>query len=324
FGDGITSTEQNPTHEYTEDGEYLVSLTIETDDCSSTTEYYVWIGDNTWYPEECMAIFWAEYNQEDYFTVQFNDLSWGAGNEILSWDWNFGDGTESTEQNPSHTYTEEGEYLVSLTIHSDSCTSTFIEVVYIEDWGNSNGDFCGAFFIPEFIENSLSVQFYDLSIPIPESWTWNFGDGSTNTEQNPLHEYADSGIYIVTLTTQNIGNDSCIGTFEMEIYVHQNNGGIVKSFATGPSGITGIPNTTNKISPNISLYPNPVNDKLFIEIPNGIENAQVEIMNIAGQIILSQNFTNNKFYINTTELIQGLYIASIIIDGKRTNLKFIK
>ena len=324
FGDGTTSTEQNPTHEYTEDGEYLVSLTIETDDCSSTTEYYVWIEDNSWYPEECIAIFWVEYNQEDYFTIQFNDFSWGNGNEILAWNWNFGDGAESTEQNPSHTYTEEGAYPVSLTIYTDSCTSTFVEVVYVEEWGNPAGGYCGALFIPEFIENSLFVQFYDLSIPVPETWDWDFGDGSTSTEQNPLHEYADTGIYMVSLTTLNVYNDSCIGSFEMEIYVHQSDGHIVKSYATGPGETTDVPNTTSKIAPNISLYPNPVYDKLFVVIPNDIENAQVEIMNIAGQIIISQNYTNNKFYVNTTELSQGLYIASIIIDGKRTNFKFFK
>ena len=172
FGDGITSSEQNPVHTYNEEGQYLVTLTIESADiCSSTIENYVWVGDDPWYPDPCQALFYTEYDYNDFLTAHFVDLSWGGnsgngqgnGNEILAWQWEFGDGDGSAEQNPSHTYAEEGEYLVSLTIYTDSCTSTFEEVVYMEDWGN-HGD-CQAFFFPEFDSTATAVQFYDLSIP---------------------------------------------------------------------------------------------------------------------------------------------------------------
>jgi len=52
-------------------------------------------------------------------TVTFTDISAADPGPILSWNWNFGDGTTSTEENPTHTYAEPGEYDVCLTIHAD-------------------------------------------------------------------------------------------------------------------------------------------------------------------------------------------------------------
>ncbi|MCK4661957.1 MAG: PKD domain-containing protein, partial [Bacteroidales bacterium] len=122
FGDGITSTEQNPTHEYTEDGEYLVSLTIETNDCSSTTEYYVWIGDPV---DECYLGFYYypsnfNYSEINFISYSFMD-NYNDSIYIVNYEWDFGDGTTSTETNPVHIYNEEGTYIVVLTASSEEC-----------------------------------------------------------------------------------------------------------------------------------------------------------------------------------------------------------
>lgn len=55
----------------------------------------------------------------------------------------------------------------------------------------------------------LMVQFYDYSDGYPETWAWNFGDGTTSTEQNPVHTYAAAGVYDVALTITNpVGTDT--------------------------------------------------------------------------------------------------------------------
>jgi PKD repeat protein len=56
---------------------------------------------------------------------------------------------------------------------------------------------------PGFVCGTLPVQFTDLSSNVPTSWNWNFGDGTTSTEQNPVHTYAESGIYTITLEACN-------------------------------------------------------------------------------------------------------------------------
>ena len=337
FGDGTTSTEQNPIHTYSEAGQYVVTLTIQSADvCSSTTENYVWIDDNPWYPEECQALFYTVYDSQNFLTAHFVDLSWagygngqGQVNEILAWQWEFGDGEGSAEQNPTHTYAEEGEYLVSLTIYTDSCTSTFQEVVYMEDWGNTQGD-CQAFFYPEFNQMTLAVQFHDLSIPEADFWNWNFGDGETSNEQNPYHVYPETGIYMVTLVS---GSDSCSSEFMMEIELFQNgdkgkdetySGIIRRAFAVHGDGASDV-NELETNHSNYSIYPNPVNNVLNINFNQQIKNAQISIMNISGQTIKRLSTENTtKFEMNTSNLPSGIYFARIFADGKITTLKFIK
>ena len=327
FGDGTTSNEQNPVHTYSEEGEYNVSLTIESGDvCESTVEYTVWAGENTWYPDECQAMFYTKYDWENYLTVHFVDFSWGSGNSnINAWQWNFGDGNGSSEQNPSHTYADEGEYTVELTIFTDSCTSTFYEVVYIEDWGNW-GD-CQAFFFPEFDSLSLNVQLYDLSIPNAEFWNWTFGDGEESTEQNPIHEYAETGIYIISLTS---GSGDCASTFEMEIELIESEskntvyeGIIRKAYAVPVANTSGVENIKNSVS-QYTIYPNPVVNELNINFNSQVE-AKISIINVTGQEV-KRIESSGKDYLKTdiSNLPSGIYFAKINTINKTETIKFIK
>ena len=337
FGDGTTSYEQNPVHTYGEEGDYVVTLTIESGDvCTSTFENYVWIGDDTWYPEECQALFFTEYDYYDFLTAHFIDLSWSGydsinGNGILAWQWNFGDGEGSAEQFPTHTYEQEGEYLVTLTIYTGDCTSSFQEVVYMEDWDFPIGD-CQAFFYPGFDSTALAVQFYDLSIPQPEYWNWDFGDGNTSVEQDPYHIYQEPGIYMVSLVT---GSDSCSSEFAMEIELFENSekskgtsysGIIRRAFAVHANKALSINEEEEEfIQSNYLIYPNPVTDILNISFNRHVKEAKISIMNISGQTIKSFKKINTaKFEMSTSNMKSGIYFARISADGKITTLKFIK
>lgn len=57
---------------------------------------------------------------------------------------------------------------------------------------------------PEFVCGTLPVQFTDVSTNLPTSWAWDFGDGTTSTEQNPVHTYAESGTFTITLEACNV------------------------------------------------------------------------------------------------------------------------
>ncbi|MCF6171763.1 MAG: PKD domain-containing protein [Bacteroidales bacterium] len=219
FGDGESSDEQNPTHTYGEEGMYYVSLSIESDsgDCESEIEMMIMVGYDSIY--ECDA--WFFYYPGDLpLSLQFMDESWG---DPTSWAWDFGDGNTSDEENPLHIYAAEGEYLVTLTINSDSCTSTYQEMVWADSSGFPGDCEAMYFYYPvcdsgNDRDGDLKYQFIDISYGEPDAWAWDFGDGETSDEQNPIHEFEEEGEYEVCLTISNV-NDSCESTYCDMVYV---------------------------------------------------------------------------------------------------------
>ncbi len=234
FGDGITSNQQNPEHIYSEPGEYLVSLLIEGDSnqCFSSYEEIVYVGDSIW-PSDCQAMFFTYPDSNDFMAINFVDMSIAGGNNggtsgiPETWYWEFGDGNSSSEQNPVHTYSSiEGEYQVCLTItdSSGSCESTHCDLVFVGNWTPE----CEAYFWYYPIEDTnnwggnwdnQNIGFIDASMGNPDTWYWDFGDGATSTEQNPIHYFSNEGVYNVCLSISNT-LDSCESTFCQEVYIY--------------------------------------------------------------------------------------------------------
>ncbi len=129
-------------------------------------------------------------------TVQFTDLSSGSPPPI-AWYWNFGDGATSTLQNPTHDYTADGTYTVSLRVTSASGTSPVTTKTAYISVVESTADFSGT---PVTGNAPLTVDFTDLSTGSPTAWAWTFGDGQTSSLENPGHTYEAAGWYDVSLT----------------------------------------------------------------------------------------------------------------------------
>lgn len=127
-----------------------------------------------------------------------------GGKTPYSWHWSFGDGTSQNRQNPAHVYTTNGSYTVVLTVedkggYEDEDTTT----AFIADELTVEIDAPHAGFI------GTPVSFHGLADGgfSPYTWLWDFGDGNTSTEQNPMHAYTSFGDYIVLLTvTDDKGN----------------------------------------------------------------------------------------------------------------------
>jgi PKD repeat protein len=124
FGDGATSTAQNPTHTYSEPGTYDVSLTVsnEADSNTHTRPSYINVygmqADFTANPVRGTAP----------LTVTFTDLSVGIGIPgPTSWAWDFGDGITDTLQHPTHTYFQNGAYTVTLTVSNADAFDTKVD-----------------------------------------------------------------------------------------------------------------------------------------------------------------------------------------------------
>lgn len=200
FGDGGTSTEQNPEHIYQNEGIYDVFLTTANAYGQSTSQRvkYIRVGIEPTPNFVANPLIGSPPHE-----VQFSDKSTG---NPKTWLWNFGDGTTSTEQNPIHTYNLSGRYDVTLQVSNAVGTGDRIKEQYIAI-GYPPSAKIGV--SPTTGYAPLTVTFMDLSDETPYSWFWTFGDGGTSTDQNPVHTYSSSGTYPVTLTVENLfGSDN--------------------------------------------------------------------------------------------------------------------
>jgi len=134
--------------------------------------------------------------------VDFTDAS---TNGVTAWSWSFGDGGASTVQNPGHTYANAGLYTVALTATNSVGADTETKSNYINAIPPVPipvADFSGT---PTLGGKPLPVTFTDASTNTPTSWSWDFGDGTAGTEQNPSHTYTRGGGFDVALTATNDG-----------------------------------------------------------------------------------------------------------------------
>jgi len=134
-------------------------------------------------------------------TVTFTDTS---TNTPTSWLWDFGDGnsTNSTVQNPVHTYLSTGTYLANLTATNaaGSDLSDNTEITVTDETTPVASFTLNRFltFIPQ------TVDAVDTSTNTPTSWAWSWGDGTANsTTQNATHIYSRTGIFRVNLESCN-------------------------------------------------------------------------------------------------------------------------
>lgn len=191
FGDGGTSTTQNPTHNYGAGGTYTVKLIA-----TSSSGCVDSITQNVVIPYKPVAnMTWDTVCLGDPTT--FADLSTVTNGTITGWNWNFGDGNTSTTQNPTNTYATPGTYTVTLIVTSnDGCTDTITGSVPVSTVPVAN-------FSANTACDGFATQFTDLSTVSAgaiSQWSWDFGDGSgTSTQKNPGYTYPGPGSYNVKL-----------------------------------------------------------------------------------------------------------------------------
>ncbi|MBE3142814.1 MAG: PKD domain-containing protein, partial [Planctomycetes bacterium] len=198
FGDGTTSTSQNPSHTYTTAGPKTVTLTATNSSGSRSVTQTVSV------TTALTASFsYSPTSPTVDQAVQFTDAS--TGNPSL-WQWNFGDGTASTSQNPSHSFTRSGTFAVSLTALNASDQDVISHTISVVSASTPVASFT---YSPASPTTSTTVQFTDTSTGNPTYWLWNFNDGSTSSAENPDHAFSNSGYFNVTLNVSNAdGSDS--------------------------------------------------------------------------------------------------------------------
>lgn len=195
FGDGNSATTANTAHTYTVPGTYTVILTVTAQNGQADPEVkvnYVTIN-----PLPTVSFTTSGNGCTVPFNVTFTNTSSAGSN--FTYNWNFGNGQNSTVQNPTAvTYSSAGTFPVTLIVTNTTtgCSKTLTQNIVVSDYTANMT-------IPASACVGTSIPFADASTVGANSWNWNFGDGQTSTLQNPTHVYASAGNYTVSLTSQN-------------------------------------------------------------------------------------------------------------------------
>lgn len=226
LGNGVTSNSQNPSTFYSIPGTYTITLTVTNASGSNTITRTNYITVNSPPTPNFMA-----NNTSGCFPlrVQFSDLSDPGFGTITSWNWSFGTGATSTQQNPQYLYTTAGNFSVSLTVtNSAGCTKTIVRPSYISVSGGVKADF--SFSKPQNCSAPEDISFTNSSSGPPFlSYEWDFGDGKTSSFPNPVNTYYTSGPFTVRLITKS--SQGCTDTVIKSNIIKLNN---YQSLITGP------------------------------------------------------------------------------------------
>lgn len=238
FGDGTQSTDQNPTHSYAQAGVYIVNLSIArtSDNAQTGIQKQIQVQEPlfpefTWTPAEPLP------GDQIFFTNE----SVGGADTFL---WDFGDGTTSESENPSHTYSDRGAYQITL----DNTRSSDGAHGRVQHWITVAEQLFPEFtWTPENPMSGETITFSDTSSGNPDTWEWDFGDGSTATTPTASHVYEADGNYEVTLNiSRTLGNHTMNKSVTHQLVV---GGGLQAAFAWGPQpAIAGAPTHFQNLS----------------------------------------------------------------------------
>jgi gliding motility-associated-like protein len=220
FGDGGTSTIQNPSHHYQDTGLFTVRLIVWNNNCADTLVFtdYVHISPP-------IATFNSVFDCTTPRTFIFTDASIGPD----EWHWDFGDGTTSISQNNTHTFPDTGTFTIRLVVvnHLTGCDDTYTQTIRIvEEDANFNAT-------DTVICRNTSTTFNAIgNTPgTISSYEWDFGDGTTDTGAVRTHTYINAGLYTVRLIITDISG--CKDTMTRVQYIRIN--GPIAAFAI-PNG----------------------------------------------------------------------------------------
>lgn len=232
FGDGSTSTLDDPVHLFDQPGTYEVTL-IASNTCGADT----FTTTIAFYPAPVAAFSAQPAMGCAPLSVFFENLSTG---DSLTYEWSFegGQPATSSEKNPQVVFAEPGSFSVTLVVNNPFGSDTLYLPDAVEVHPLPFADF-------NFEIDSLTVSFIDLSVGAVQ-WHWDFGDGNSSTLPHPQHTYAQPGAYQVTLAVTNGPCGSAVST----------------TILVMPSGVQDVlPN-----APTLRVYPMPANDHLQVEI----------------------------------------------------------
>jgi len=237
FGDDGSSLSQNPSHKYSDNGVYPVTLNV-TDDDGALTSKSLSISVMNVPPKANFS--YQPSNPLTTDSIQFMDTSTDADGSIIAWSWSFGDGSTSTQRNPVHMYSDDGNYTVLLNVTDDdgekNTKTRFLSVRNVPP--------IASFDFEPFNPMTYETVFFNSTSFEPDgvilNYTWDFGDGNHSYTRKTTHHYTEDRTYFIQLNVTDDDGDT--DTIQDTILVSPNY----------PPNIPGTPAPTNG-SNNIQL-----------------------------------------------------------------------
>ena len=323
FDDGASSDAYSASHSYTAVGTYEVSITV-TNGCgmSATETQEVVIGNDA--PAELdNNNYWVQDGvcPEDNMLIYFKPAGLGT------YEIDFGDGSAIVTTTrvvdidgelfdvAEHAYAAEGVYELEF-VYTNACGNTYTDVIQVEVVGSADFD-PNAWINEEMADDNIctetAVQFLAFG---GGTYVWDFGDGSDPVTQTVAlssieHEYLVKDTYTVSVTITNSCGDS--ETLELDVDIVC--GDDIDTTEPGPEYIS-----LEELAGLISIYPNPTNDKLFINLPGGIAGKfEAVIYTLDGKAILRQPLKATSEIIDVSRIEPGVYLLKIATDVGSVN-----
>ncbi|OIP03524.1 MAG: hypothetical protein AUJ97_04365 [Bacteroidetes bacterium CG2_30_32_10] len=211
FDGGNVVHVQNPSFTFATTGNHTVTLTVTSNlGCTYTITKTIVVNSTPFANFSTNAECFKDY-------ILFSDLSTvAAGSNIVSWNWNFGDSYISNESNPIHKYANEGTFIVSLLVTTNSgCEDSITRIITALPSPTANYSTTGGcvndtiHFIDESLFPSGTIS----------NWIWDFGGGATSVHRDTSHVWNTEGIYPVSLVV--ISDHGCTDTIVKLITVSQ-------------------------------------------------------------------------------------------------------
>ncbi len=235
FETGSSSIEQNPSVVFSTFGKYSPSLIVTTTDgCSDTATTSIEI-----YPVPI-----ADYTTNNVCLNElssFTNLSY-LSSGTMTYQWDFGDSASSNMQSPTHQFTQSNMYNVRLIPTSDKgCADTITQVLTIYPLPDVNfipNQYNGCIDLDIYFTNNTTITSTNIS-----SYIWNFGDGTTSSQQSPNHQFNNSGIYNIYLTATS--DKGCVNTNDTAV--------VIEAYSLPVADFSYAPDYITIMNPNVEF-----------------------------------------------------------------------
>lgn len=335
FGDGSTGSNGYTSHTYSAPGTYYVCLTVTRTDSAGTqicfdTEcdsVHVMVPPPPPGPH-CDAHFGFRQQRGTMNANFVGDLN--APGTVYSW--YFGDGSTGSGMNATHTYSAAGAYYVCLSLSlTDSmgtvlCSDNRCDSIYVQS-PPPPAPTCNAHFFYNAPCDSLANVILVGMRNFPNaSYSWDMGDGSTDTGRVARHTYASAGVYYVCLTvttSDSLGNQLCTDTWCDSVRTvrprHHNRG----HMGGGHNGHrTSSIGGSFSVEPTAVFFPNPMTEKSVLHLENFEGAVSVKVMDQSGRLIKESTESNGDISFEKASLNPGMYYYVVTSGDQSVQGKF--
>jgi PKD repeat protein len=225
FGDGASASGADPVHVYTAAGAYTAVLTVaDNDGATATASVQINVDSPHQAPTvnqpPTVQVSASPTSGRSPLAVTFTGQGTDADGSVVGYAWDLGDGSQSTQRNPSHTYNSEGTFTATLLVTDDD-GATATASVQVQVLAADQPPSATAAASPNKGKPPLMVSFTGNGTDSDgaiASYRWDFGDGATSNERNPTHSYGAESLYTATLTVTD--NDGATGKDSVKIRVN--------------------------------------------------------------------------------------------------------